>query len=78
MKCPKCKSSKIYVENTYSAGDAGYTQRRVCNNCGAVLTFVSAMVNVDPAKGEGAFSLAKKMKKASEEASSGNAPSGTS
>ena len=62
MRCPECNSNKIYVENSYSAGKIGSTQRRVCTNCGAVLVCMTTLVSVNPPRGEGAYSLAKRMR----------------
>lgn len=68
MKCPECGGGNIYVANTYSGGAEGGTQRRVCDDCGAVLVCVTRLIEVNPPRGRGASSLAKRMKKASEEA----------
>lgn len=62
MRCPKCNHPKTYVENSYSAGESGSTQRRVCESCGAVLVCVTTLVSVNPPRGQGAYSLAKKLR----------------
>lgn len=82
MICPKC-GSRAQVENTY-ATPAGTARRGVCTGCGAVLSEVSIVAFVDPARGQGAQVLARRLSQgslrvelkeaASEEAASGGNP----
>lgn len=63
MRCPKCKSKNAYVSNTFSAGDAGSVQRRICDDCGAVFTTAVILMNVDPPLGQGAKAIASRLRK---------------
>jgi hypothetical protein len=63
MKCPKCGSLNVYVLDTYNVDD-GSTQKRKCRDCGIAITTITAIVNVEPSRGEGAAALAKQIKKA--------------
>lgn len=63
MRCPKCKSLNVYVRDTYTMDDA-QTQKRICNDCGVVITTVTAIVNIDPPRGHGAAAMARRIKKA--------------
>lgn len=62
MNCPKCES-KLKVTHSYKAGDKAGTQRLECTNpkCGIVATCTVMMENINPAYGEGASALAKKI-----------------
>lgn len=67
MNCPRCDSKNVYVSHSYSTGnDGSCTQRRVCSDCSAVITTTTVIVNVNPKRGEGAYSLAKKKARSSE------------
>lgn len=65
MNCPKCNSQNTTVTNSYKT-DGGTVQRRICNDCMCVFTTQVLILNVDPPRGEGAYSLAKKVKRGSE------------
>ena len=61
MICPKCDSKDVYVSHTYSTGGGGASmQRRVCETCHAVLVTETVIVGVNPRRGQGAYSLAKR------------------
>lgn len=59
MNCPKCGSRNLTVTNSYSVSACVF-QRRVCLDCNAVITTQVIVVNVDPPKGQGASSLARR------------------
>lgn len=63
MRCPKCNSRNIRVVNTYSAGKAGTTQRRKCDDCEAIITTAVVVFGTDLPRGRGARALAKMMGK---------------
>lgn len=60
MKCSKC-GKNFQVTHTY-ATKGGKTQRLVCKGCGIVGTVVSIIVNTEPDREDGAYSLAKRLK----------------
>jgi transcriptional regulator NrdR family protein len=62
MKCPKCDSKNVYVINAYSAGPAGTVQRRKCADCGATITTQVVVLSIEPKRGEGAYSVAKRLR----------------
>lgn len=64
MICPKCDKDTLVVTHSYSAGQAGQTQRQECLICGCVVTSRTLIEAVDPGYGEGAYSLAERLKKA--------------
>jgi hypothetical protein len=61
MNCPKCASRNIKVTHSYST-EGGTVQRRLCQDCLSVLTTQVVLLNIDPPRGEGASSLAKRLK----------------
>jgi transcription initiation factor TFIIIB Brf1 subunit/transcription initiation factor TFIIB len=61
MKCPKCSVGKVKVTHTYGT-DFGFTQRCVCEGCGAVLVTKATIIKIDPTYGEGASAIARKMR----------------
>ncbi len=63
MRCPKCQSD-MRVTHSYDAGPGGQTQRLECLQCPCVATARTLIVAVQPLYGEGAASLAKRMKAA--------------
>ena len=60
MNCPKC-GKQMKVTHTYPVRGQGATHRRECT-CGTVVTTKTVVVNINPGKGEGAFSLAKTLR----------------
>lgn len=63
MKCPKC-GKKLAATHLSSAGKIGETHRVQCVNpkCALVVTTVTFMAAIDPPYGQGAASLAGKIK----------------
>lgn len=61
MKCPNCES-RLKVTNSYQAGNAGITQRLFCEECLTTVSAVTVLVQVNPNYGQGAKSLAHKIK----------------
>ena len=61
MECPNplCGGS-LRVRHSYSAGKAK-TQTLECSACLKVSTFIVAALNYDPAHGDGALALAKRL-----------------
>lgn len=60
MECPKCKT-RMRVQHTYKIDGASHTSRAACPACGHVVTCISMVVFEDPAAGQGAYSLSKKL-----------------
>jgi hypothetical protein len=66
MKCTsKQCGGRLKVTHTYGT-DLGFTQRRVCDRCGRVVTVKATIVADDPVHGEGAATLAQRIKEAGE------------
>lgn len=65
MKCPKC-GAELMVRQTYKAGDDAVVRNLVCTGklCAAVVVTQTSLVlvTVNPARGQGAYSLAKKLR----------------
>lgn len=62
MDCEKCKA-KMAVENTYRVDGQSISQRHRCKKCNAVCTSVTIRVFQHPSMGQGAYSVAERMKK---------------
>lgn len=62
MQCPKC-GHRLRVVNSYRAGNHGQTQRLCCDKCHIDATVVVLLVTVEPVRGQGAASIANKMRK---------------
>jgi len=53
----------MHPTHVYQAGPGNTTARMVCNSCGCVATRQSVIVAVDPRPGQGARSLAERLKR---------------
>lgn len=78
MRCPKCNSAKMNVTNTYAVNETVKTQRWACGDCGAkiVTKVVTTVEAINPRRGQGASTLAERLRRSSiikppSEASSG-------
>lgn len=58
MLCKKCKT-RMRVANMFKANGSVITQRLVCDRCLSVCTSITFLVNEDPPRGQGAYSLSK-------------------
>lgn len=64
MNCPKC-SKPMKVTHSYTAGATARTQRLECVHCGTVAVAQAMIVLLNPGYGQGAESLAKRLRKKS-------------
>ena len=61
MKCPKC-GAPLRVTHSYAVPE-GQTQRMVCDACKTICTTQKMIVAVDPRYGQGAASLAERLRR---------------
>lgn len=62
MKCQKC-GSKLYVIDTFAAGDNAKTASAACKSCGFSCILVTIIATENSHKyGNGAYAIAKKIK----------------
>lgn len=66
LKCPKCakkgKASPMRVTHTHACGLNGSVQRLFCDVCLTVGAAHCKIIAVDPAHGQGAEAIAKKLR----------------
>lgn len=61
MDCPKCKV-RLIIKQTFCAGGSAKTQRAECPKCAMIVTLITHILNVQPEKGFGAHSVAKRIR----------------
>jgi len=66
MRCPKCREADLQVSHTYPIDESLKVRRLECPNCGAVATAQTVTtVTIDPPHGQGAFSVAGRLRRRS-------------
>lgn len=60
MICPACQKTKVKVTHTYSGVPGKVAQRGWCPGCGTTYTVACTVMHVDPRRGQGAQSVAKR------------------
>ena len=67
MRCQKCGHPKLKITHVYRGGESVKIQRAACPKCFTVHTLQTVVTDVDPTRGQGAATVARKMREQTKE-----------